>query len=233
VTDIERQVAEHFGREVAELRMTVLHNAPVYRHLRFKAPGTGIGHFDLVTWPGHLTICGDREAYTFTRVYDMFEFFRGRRINPMYWSEKMIGAGRRQVCKEYSEDLFRQMVTDHLDEAEEDWPGVTDAWREHAANYEDATFESAARDALEGFTYPDTLPRDRAFQFYDTWEWDLTDWDWHFVWSCYAIQWGIRYWDTGQPPTFEVPPAPKPVPVRAVITTFESIVKVELPAVTR
>lgn len=30
-----------------------------------------------------------------------------------------------------------------------------------------------------------------AFRFYDTWEWDLTRWNFHFLYACHAITWGI------------------------------------------
>jgi hypothetical protein len=30
----------------------------------------------------------------------------------------------------------------------------------------------------------------------DTWEWDLRDWDFHFVWCLNAIAWGIQQYDT-------------------------------------
>lgn len=34
-----------------------------------------------------------------------------------------------------------------------------------------------------------------AFEFSDTWEWDLTRWDHHFLYVCHAITWGIgQYW---------------------------------------
>jgi hypothetical protein len=30
-----------------------------------------------------------------------------------------------------------------------------------------------------------------AFEFSDSWEWDLTTWDHHFLYACHAITWGI------------------------------------------
>lgn len=30
-----------------------------------------------------------------------------------------------------------------------------------------------------------------AFEFRDSWEWDLTTWDFHFLYACHAITWGI------------------------------------------
>lgn len=229
-------VAEQFASETAEHEMTVLHNAPVYRHLRFKRPGTGMGYFDIITWPGHLTICGDRDAYTFARLYDMFQFFRGSDINPGYWSEKVIHAGRQRSCKRYSEDLFKQLVTEHLDEAEEEHPGVTAAWRDHVGDWDECYYETPAREALDTFVFPadrvDPLYGRVPF-FSDTWEWDLTDWDWHFLWSCYAIQWGIRWHDTGQRPAAPTAPywAKDERPARTPVAP--RVINVELPAATR
>ncbi len=43
---------QSFLKDVREHRMTVLHDSGIYRHLRFQKPGTVIGQFDIVTWPG-------------------------------------------------------------------------------------------------------------------------------------------------------------------------------------
>lgn len=212
MTDREQAVAAQFAHDTATHRLHVLHNAPVYRHLRFKRPQTGLDYFDLITWPGHLAIGGDRETYVFARLDDMFQFFRGQRINPLYWSEKAVHVGGRRACKEYSEDHFNQLVAEHLDEAEADWPGIKAAWIAHLNDYADVTgFESGAREALDSFRYhlaadqvvvplpgdskPAGPPRTRTFEFSDTWEWDLTEWDWHFLWSLHAIVWGIQQYD--------------------------------------
>lgn len=34
-----------------------------------------------------------------------------------------------------------------------------------------------------------------SFEFTDSWEWDLTEYDWHFLLSLHAIVWGIRRYD--------------------------------------
>lgn len=36
----------------------------------------------------------------------------------------------------------------------------------------------------------------KTFQFTDTWEWDLCDWSWWYLWACHAIVWGISQYDT-------------------------------------
>jgi hypothetical protein len=73
-----------------------------------------------------------------------------------------------------------------------------------------------------------------------TWEWDLTDWDFHFVWCLNAISWGIQQydravrdglhvirtapvaWDTPLPTTAPAKPEPiaksEPTPVKFEVT---------------
>ncbi len=213
--DLEQQVATHFANDTADHQMTVLHDDGLYRHLRFKAPGTSIGYFDLITWPWNLTVGGDRDSYTFRREEDMFGFFRSHGhqhgINPGYWAQKMVGVGGPRACKEYSRLRLDANVDEILAEAETDWPGISAAWAEHLEDY-DVEYESPAHEALNSFEFQvaitehvvplpgDAKPapgsplrptRVRTFQFADWWEWDLTDWDFHFLWSCHAIRWGI------------------------------------------
>ena len=55
-----------------------------------------------------------------------------------------------------------------------------------------AAFEETARAAAVRFEH---RVKDRAWTFDDVWEWDLTTWDWHFLWACHAIVWGIAQYD--------------------------------------
>lgn len=110
-----------FEKWTEGLQMTVALDQGLYRHLRFKAPGSFDG-FDLITWPGRLTIDGGHGTWTFARVEDMFEFFRQhprrRTINPGYWSEKLLGGkgSGRAAAKGYSEDVYRAQVIDHTND---------------------------------------------------------------------------------------------------------------------
>lgn len=237
----ETLMAERFPRDVADHQMIPSLDDGLYRHLRFRrvAPWTdrdGVEHppsqssscwFDLITWPGHLTITGDGGTYTFARERDMFEFFRGHGINPGYWAEKVRGEVR---LKRYSQERFRQYVTEDAAYAEEDgYPGLAAAVER--AIFGDLSpwnteYEDGAREALAAFRYlpegatcpfcseeeePVALVRERGgdalvcpegclskiepFAFTDTWEWDLGDWDWQYLWCCHAIVWGIAKYD--------------------------------------
>jgi len=96
--------------------LTILHDDGLYRHLRFKSPDRGSYWFDLITWPGCLTVRGDLgSAYTFAGNTDMFAFFRGRGISPDYWSQR-LDADRNSVTS-YDQDLCEQIVKQHVVEA--------------------------------------------------------------------------------------------------------------------
>ena len=129
------ETAERFGKDIAAHEMTVLHDDGLYRHLRFKAPAAGFYWFDLITWPGSLTVNGDMGSFAFSRVDDMFTFFRHDRINPGYWAEKIrAGSG----IKQYSEDLFKQLVAEHIEDYAEEHPGLAEAVRSEILGSDEA-----------------------------------------------------------------------------------------------
>jgi len=119
---------KRFLDDVASHKMEVVRNDGVNRHLRFKRPNTTNYHFDILTWPGHLVVTGDCGTYVFSRVQDMFGFFRmdGRdfnhrkdvalNINPGYWAEKVLSESRfGNGVEEYSEEKFKARVKDYFD----------------------------------------------------------------------------------------------------------------------
>jgi hypothetical protein len=199
-----RESAERFAADTTSHQLIVLHDDGLYRHLRFAQPSphSWLCWFDLITWPGNLAIRGDCGSYMFARVDDMFEFFRGSRINPGYWAEKTPGGT--QSCRSYSREVFEQHVAERLADAEQDWPGITAAWKEaNEVDYPDydMTYEDHAHEALRDFHYPLTASRDqRRFEFSDSWEWDLREFDWTYLWCCYAIQRGIQQYDAARTP---------------------------------
>lgn len=189
------EIAERFARDTAKHELTVLHDDGLYRHLRFSSNPRGYGEywFDLVTWPGRLAMCGDvGDGYVFTRLPDMFQFFRADRrwgINPHYWAEK-LGGGRQSV-KQYSEELLRQRVVEQFVE-DARWnggvpPGTGRELRTWVLD-EDLSDEHQARKVLEAFAY-------EGYDFSDVWEWDFHDYDSSFLWACHAIIWGIGRYD--------------------------------------
>lgn len=187
-------IAERFARDTAGHQMTVLHDDGLYRHLLFRDPKHSFYWFELVTWPGSLAMRGDfGEDYVFTRLPDMFEFFRGKAINPHYWAEK-LGGGRRSV-QEYSESQLRQLVVERFVE-DARWnggvpPGTGKALRTWVLN-EDLSDEYNARKILEDFAH-------RGYEFRDdVWEWDFHDYEPSFLWAGHAIVWGIAQYDAAR-----------------------------------
>jgi hypothetical protein len=173
-------VQERFVSDTADHEMTVLHNDGLYRHLRFKKPDSSTYWFDVITWPGSLTIHGDMGTYMFSRLEDMFEFFRsGVGINPGYWGEK-VKAGD---ITRYDEDYARQSAQEYLDEwAEYEDPNrvgyVRQLFRELLAD-DDSADEGNFRHGLARIGEP----------FGDFW-WEA---DFHphtvqFLWSCWAVR---------------------------------------------
>jgi hypothetical protein len=268
----ETEVAARFAADVAQHQMTTLHDDGLYRHLRFmrvapspktsKPERSSSYWFELVTWPGSLTVNGDCGSFTFSRTEDMFEFFRGGRINPQYWAEKVRGEMR---LRRYSTERFREHVMDDIRDSEEDHPGLAEAAEREIFGRDsqwNTEYEEGARDALADFAFGDTwkgscpscdaavdgIPEADAyrwasqhsaqaghrvypvlvegFRFTDTWEWELGDWDWQYLWCCHAIQWGIWQYD-GCPE--RKAPEPAGVPLVATIT-LRPVETVELPA---
>lgn len=174
-------VQERFEADTAKHELTVLHNDGLYRHLRFRQPDTSIYWFDVVTWPGNLTIRGDMGTFVFTRLEDMFEFFRGDvGINPGYWGEK-VTAGE---ITRYDEDYARQAAQEYLDE-----------WAEHEGDTDRVRY---ARRLLQELIADDDSADEANFRlglsrigdpFGDFWwEADLCPHTVQFLWCCWAVR---------------------------------------------
>lgn len=159
-----RQAGEAFTRNTATHEMTVLRDDGLYRHLRFRhmaeqkdgSPKPSSSYwFDIITWPGYLVITGDMETFVFARTTDMFEFFRGDRVNPGYWAEK-LQAPRPEQVKRYNEALFREHVAEDVAEAEEEWPGLRHAVDAHLLGSSEIYYEHNARVLLDEFEFGGT-----------------------------------------------------------------------------
>lgn len=202
----EAQARDRFVRDTAEHTMAVLRDDGLYRHLRFQRPDSSFYYFDLVTWPGHLVICGDAGDYHFSRARDMFAFFgpQGARagfddveygINAWYWGEKLQGArAGRDGAMSYSHDAFRAQLYQWAEqEAEDGWnyemyPGLLREALDREVLYDWTHSAAEARERL------DEVMRDVDDHdlFSDAWEWDLRELDHRFLWCCWAIVWGIE-----------------------------------------
>jgi len=189
-----------FKTYVSKHEMTILRDDEQYRHIRFKSPSSSIGWFDLVTWPYHLVISGDFESFHFSREEDMFAFFEmcgdEHGINPGYWGEKIQGTS---PFRTHSPELFTQLVVEYFWARRHDYRGnVVELWRAIREEVlENADYQTPARDALMGFRHWDRDADD--FTFDDAWEWNYTDYDFHYLKSLHAIVWGIQQYRAATP----------------------------------
>lgn len=210
-----RELSEaDFLKDIAAHQLTIVRDDGLYRHLRFRRPGTYCMGFDIHTWPGYLCYTGDMGTYVFQRIEDMLEFFRDDRwrdgndslyINPHYWSEKVQAAERHGGITEFCEEIFRERVlervNDHVKsmaeeyEAEEDIekdPRVIELREEIESQVLIREFDGEHEARRAAYLYKHKAT---GFNFQDFGECDLTVYSHRFLWCCYALVWGIRQYD--------------------------------------
>ena len=193
---------EQFLDDVKEHTMTVIRDDGVDRHLQFRKKRSSFW-FDIITWPGVLCIQGDMGTYVFTRLMDMFEFFRTDAkhkpedilgINPSYWAEKLIAIDKGgymefdfDTCKKYIKEAYDNYCASNTlgkQFKEELWEGIED----DVLSQED--------DGEHAFTRAIYEFRDEDFSFDDFFEHHLTRPTFHYIWCCMAIAWAIQQYDT-------------------------------------
>lgn len=208
-------IEKEFLLDVASHRMQVLLDNGIYRHLKFTSAGPHPWNqwFQIVTWPGYLAYSGDMGCFVFSRLQDMFEFFRtgpgdekGLYINTGYWAEKLQAVdrcGRDSGAEQFSPEKLTKRVT----EAVADWIteyGLTGNQRnELRAAVQEDILDRAEDGEHEAHRALSNFSREiggHKFEFVDTWEWDLRDYTLRFVWCCYAIAWAIRQYDAQAAP---------------------------------
>jgi hypothetical protein len=205
-----------FLKDVASHEMHVLMENGVYRHIRFKRPGTGCMHFDLITYPGHLVYSGDMGCYVFSRLEDMFEFFRTDRehrqmrngetlaINLGYWSEKLraVDGGRHNPgAMEFSEAKFRRVINEYrvrwMRECKDRGVGANDRrelWESVDFDVLDKIEDGGQVAMTAAHEFSERIGG-CSFRFDDLFEHSFEDFRYHFVWCCYALAWGVQKYD--------------------------------------
>ncbi len=180
---------------VEKHEMKIFHEYGLYRHLRFKSPGTGIGYFDLVTWPGSLAIRGDiGEGFIFTREQDMIPWFHTDapgHINPQYWSEK-LDRGTREVRRVFSEEKFETYLKSQVEEFAATHGQDLEEVREHVEL--EGQLEHVGDNEQRPLIHGQPQLRRQAY-----WDESLIDsvgpgssCDHHFLLACHAILWGVE-----------------------------------------
>jgi len=203
---------ESFLKDTSQHQMHVLRDDGVYRHVRFRQPGNCNMFFDIITYPNYLVYSGDMGCFVFSRLYDMFEFFRVRprddepgrlHINLGYWAEKLEATDRPDGHKEYSADRFRRYVESRLEdfreafaeEYEADDTSKFDALKE-AVDEEVLTY--ADDGDFQAHQVLDQFEHDGRRWFTDSWEAHFDEFTFRFVWCCYALAWSIQQYDAAK-----------------------------------
>lgn len=195
---------DRFRQDTATHELTVVQDDGVHRHLRFRRPGTYCYGFDIVTWPGHLAISGDMGAAVFTRLPDMFEFFRGAPectptgqlyINTGYWAEKCVANDGPQ--KEFVPEQFRACVRELFDTFRKDESPAVWLADEVWNRIEDDVLCAHTTEEAVGNMVNFESPNELKFSFVDAWEYSrqLEDYTFHFVWRLYAIAYAVGAYD--------------------------------------
>ena len=191
-------------KDVASHQLTVNLDQGVFRDITIADPNTMAMHYNITTRPGYLIFTGDMGSFVFTRLADMFDFFRnkdGYNINPGYWEEKLEAVDSRGGAKEFSSDLVKEILTEHL--------------QDHLEGLDSGCYEkdqSDAEEAKEATEHLISLAEDDKHDFYETlrnwdaddagvldmecwWEWDFNDHTYHYIWACFAIVHAIKLYD--------------------------------------
>lgn len=194
---------EDFLRETINHTMKVRRDEGLYRHIEFSDGGSSVYRFDLITWPGYLTICGDMGTWTFSRTADMFEFFGGnfeKGVNPRYWGEKlqMGSSGRRdEICMEFDEESFKSGLREWLaawqqdcEEDGEDCSGIISTVNEICE--ENYSHESQAYQAIHDSDLPSQYELMEGLT--------MKRYSHHYLWILHAIVWGIGQYTAAKQP---------------------------------
>lgn len=209
-----------FLRDVEKHQMLVLRDDGIYRHIRFKRSDTMCMHFDLITWPGYLCYTGDMGSYVFTRLRDMFEFFRTDRdstwlkknnltlgVNQRYWGEKLQASDKHDGFKKFSPDKFDAAIRNYFARWLRDNRDTTtkeerrDLWESICINVLDSNSDSGGyRKQCAAHDFYRQVNKRVCFRFEDFWETDVEEYTHRFTWCCYALAWGIEQYDKAKKP---------------------------------
>lgn len=185
MADVKRDF-DHYTKEHV---ITHLEEGGVMRHMVVQKPGTWMHGYVITTWPNYLCISGDLGCYVFSRLEDMFEFFRSPdgAINPGYWSEKVMAADRHGV-EEFDIAVLRANIAEYFEDEEGDEGNLVPnptrvkalAAIEHLGSQPHEEHE--AIEALMG-----VIP--------DAYEFSRHQWRSQFLWCLYAIVHAIKLYD--------------------------------------
>jgi len=190
---LENEIQAQFLKDIATHEMTILSDCGVFRCIRFADTQSTCMHFTLTTWPDHIAISGDMGNFVFSRIKDMFSFFRDREmeINPGYWAEKcVVAADSLHGIREFDPGKLRNAVIerfkDHfedtdIEEAMQCWEELCFDVLSSESTHE--AYENARDFEFGGFALPDFCAAEIESKTFN------------YLWCLYAIVWGIQKFD--------------------------------------
>lgn len=199
--EIEKEVYENFLKKSSDLVMDIVKDCPPYRMVSFRNKSKSCdGWFDLITWPGCLCINGDYGTYVFSRLDDMFKFFRNETegyINPQYWAEKVRSVDKNSPIREISRDKIELEIKRNLITFFKDNRDTTKEYRRRL--WEDVEENVLSCEELEimneAYKYNFVDLHEDKFTFNDIFEWNVEEYTYHYLWCCFAISWAIKQYD--------------------------------------
>jgi hypothetical protein len=193
---VEALSHDDFMASMSLHKMTVLRDDELYKHIRFAAPNEFENAFEVMSFPYHVLITGDMGCYTFSREKDMFEWFvkghcapiKRPEIEVSRWFAKMVSKDAAISAKHY----YLPAVIESIEEAKSNYTeGRGDCsleveqfnelleWKEYGAEKLLDEMQEFYLDSISVSPFQD-LERD-CYEVYST----------HFVWCCYALNYGI------------------------------------------
>lgn len=188
---------EQFLKDVANHQITINLDQGVYRDITISRPNNITMHYNITTRPDHLMITGDMGSFTFKRLDDMFQFFRGDDIQPGYWAEKLHAVHQRNGYKAYDEDKAKQALqgwfadfVSDLESDDEDYLHKIDAART-AMDDIDYSDEFSFVESIRGWHEDSAGGMDLT----DFFEVGVDSYTLNYLWCCYAIVHAIKLYD--------------------------------------
>lgn len=192
-----------FLKDVANHKLSIIKDDGIFRHMAL-SQGCFEHRFEITTWPNHLCISGDMGTYVFSRVEDMFQFFRNQDedwgINPSYWEEKVLSQCKTDGTRQFDAtkadkrlDEFYQWFIEDLDPDDEE-----DAQIILSASEAVKDFKESREDFEEDVIYrinnwdADDAGGMALEDFWDGWK---DPFCYRFIWCCFAIVFAIRQYD--------------------------------------
>lgn len=178
-------VKKRFGNDVAKHKINVIRNSGLHRHFRCKSPRTNFYWFDVITWPGGLTIHGDMGTYTFARTYDMIHFMRTAAMSFRYAAEKCQACDSTAPRQEFRKETFSEQIDHDIEMAFEN------EQLKRVNMLHDLKEEVLS--ACESWNHPPYMECEAYKLMYESGLWDelpdCKEYTYQFLWNLHAIKW--------------------------------------------